>query len=126
MLCDNRFRARRTERKCSAGACPPLPAPAGDKPLHYRTGYEQVRGMARGRAHLPRAEFPRTVLGLSSTPTVGIRDNADYGKGGRGPTAPGACHLIWSVTSLDWHAAPQSAKRHPWHILPHEPLGVVL
>jgi len=69
MLSDKRFQARRTERKCSAGACPPLPAPAGDKPPHYRTGYQHVRGMTRGHAHLRRANFPRTVLGLSSTLT---------------------------------------------------------
>ena len=63
MLSDKGSQGSRAERKCSAGACPPLPAPAGDKPLHYRTGYQHVRAMARGHAHLPQANFPRTVLG---------------------------------------------------------------
>ena len=62
MLSDKRFQARRTEPECSAGACPPLPAPAGDKPLHYGAGYRHVTRTARGNAHLPRANLLRTVL----------------------------------------------------------------
>ena len=66
ILSDKSLCARHAERKCSAGACPPLPAPGGEA-LHYTTSCQHVREMARGHAHLPRANFPQTVL-------VGLRD----------------------------------------------------